>query len=395
MPGRDYTRAFELFQLSLDDGYHWKPQADGLRGLAGLQTLPGDLWKRGLMEHQDNDFVQGPRLEARVFKLDSPRHIRTGSPKLEYGPPTLDTTKGMHTTQSSILESSKRILQLPTPDTTPSSSGALFQPHMPDANLSSSQTASFMTARETSMTPTPHTIPRRPLRVDTSNSVRSDATNTRRRIDGLVSPNSPLPNINSVPTGSPKHVKQKSRGQKSLRADLEGVEDETQIEADDETEDVPVLMRGLSMRNRNQSHQELAPQASIRTLHHTPPPKYKLAGLQGSADKAMHAPGVSSSTEVVEALVVDTTPPRRKRKLRHSAGDADLRDTVSHSEHSNRTSYSDTSFATVKMSPQLELPAQNPRVRRMESDEAEIGGSPVLRHPGKFEVCYMDDFRAR
>ena len=383
MPGRDYTRAFEFFQLSLDDGYHWKPRADGLRGLAGIQTLPGDLWKKGLMNDQDDDLVQKPRFEARVFKLDSKRHTRTGSPKIEHTTYVFTTTEENLTTQPSILESSKRILQLPTPDTTPCSSGELFRPHMPDANLSSSQTASFMTARETSTTPTPHTIPRRPLRVDTTNGVRSDATNTRRRIDGLVSPNSPLPNINNVPTGSPKHVKQKSRGQKSLRADLEGVEDETQIEADDENEDVPILMRGLSMRNTNLSNQDLVPQASVRTLHHTPSPQYQLSGLQKPAIETTHVSGPSSNTEVIEALVVDTTPPRRRRKLRHSAGDGDLRDTVSHSEHSNRTSYSDASFAAAKLPPHIELPTV-PSGNSVEVGSAE---SPALRHTGKFEVC--------
>jgi len=390
MPGRDYTRAFELFQLSLDDGYHWKPRADGLRGLAGLQTLPGDLWKQSQIDDQEDHTARGPRLQAKVFKLETSRHIRAGSPRSEQPSPALNALKEKHTTQSSILEPSTRILQLPTPDTTPSSSGELFRPHMPGADLSSSQTASFTTARETSVTPTPHSIPRRPLRVDTSNSVRSDVTNTRRRIDGLVSPNSPLPNINSVPTGSPKHVKAKSRGQKSLRADLEGVEDETQTEADDEDDNVPILMRGLSMRNVNRGDGGLVPQASVRTLHHTPPPKYQLADLHKPAAKTSHTSAPSNNVEVIEALVVDTTPPRRKRKLRHAAGDSDLRDTVSHSEHSNRTSYSDASSTAVRMPAQAELPSQLPTVPSLDHVGAgSAGGSPALRHTGKFEVCWM------
>ena len=390
MPGRDYTRAFELFQLSLDDGYHWKPRADGLRGLAGLQTLPGDLWKQSQIDNQEDDMAQGPRLQARVFKLDTVRHTRTANPRSDQPSPAINAVKEKYTTQPKVLEPSKRILQLPTPDTTPSSSGELFRPHLPGADLSSSQTASFMTARETSVTPTPHTIPRRPLRVDTSNTIRSDATNTRRRIDGLVSPNSPLPNINSVPTGSPKHVKAKSRGQKSLRADLEGVEDETQTEADDEHDDVPVLMRGLSMRNVNRGDGGLVPQASVRTLHHTPPPKYQLADLHEPTAKTSHTSAPSNGTEIIEALVVDTTPPRRKRKLRHAAGDGDLRDTVSHSEHSNRTSYSDASSAACRMSAQAELPSQLPKVPSLDHvGGGSAGGSPALRHTGKFEVCWM------
>jgi len=390
MPGRDYTRAFELFQLSLDDGYHWKPHADGLRGLAGLQTLPGDLWKQSQIDNQENDIARGPRLRARVFKLDTMRQTQTTNPSLEQSSPGFRAIEEKDTTQPIILEPSKRILQLPTPDTTPSSSGELFRPHMSAADLSSSQTASFMTARETSVTPTPHSIPRRPLRVDTSNSVRSDVTNTRRRIDGLVSPNSPLPNINSVPTGSPKHVKAKSRGQKSLRADLEGVEDETQTEADDENDDVPILMRGLSMRNVNRGDGGLVPQASVRTLHHTPPPKYQLADLHEPTAKTSHTSAPSNNVEVIEALVVDTTPPRRKRKLRHAAGDGDLRDTVSHSEHSNRTSYSDASSAAVRMPAQAELPSQLPTVPSLDHVGAgSTGGSPALRHTGKFEVCWM------
>ena len=390
MPGRDYTRAFELFQLSLDDGYHWKPQADGLRGLAGLQTLPGDLWKQSQIDNQEDGMPQGRRLQARVFQLNTIRHTQTPNPRLEQPSPASNVIQEKHTAQSSILESSKRILQLPTPDTTPSSSDELFRPHMPAADLSSSQTASFTTARETSVTPTPHSIPRRPLRVDTSNSIRSDATNTRRRIDGLVSPNSPLPNINSVPTGSPKHVKAKSRGQKSLRADLEGVEDETQTEADDETDAVPILMRGLSIRNVNRGDGGLVPQASVRTLHHTPPPKYQLAELHEPTHKTTRTSAPSSNTEVIEALVVDTTPPRRKRKLRHAAGDGDLRDTVSHSEHSNRTSYSDASSAACRMSAQAELPSQLPKVPSLDHvGGGSAGGSPALRHTGKFEVCWM------
>ena len=191
MPGRDYTRAFEFFQLSLDDGYHWKPHADGLRGLTGLQTLPGDLWMQSLMDSQDDHMHRGSLLGAKVFKVDSIRQTQGEKPKIEHSQTALNAVKDEHINHPKTVDLSKRILQLPTPDTTPSSSGELFQPHMPGGDLSSSQTASFMTARETSATPTPHTIPRRPLRVDTSPSTRSDATNTRRRIDGLVSPNSP------------------------------------------------------------------------------------------------------------------------------------------------------------------------------------------------------------
>ena len=121
MPGRDYTRAFELFQLSLDDGYHWKPRADGLRGLAGLQTLPGDLWKQSQIDNQEDDMAQGPRLQARVFKLDTIRQTQTTNPSLEQSSPGFQAIKEKDTTQPIILEPSKRILQLPTPDTTPSS----------------------------------------------------------------------------------------------------------------------------------------------------------------------------------------------------------------------------------------------------------------------------------
>ena len=166
------------------------------------------------------------------------------------------------------------------------------------------------------------------------------------------------------------------------------MEDETQTEADDENDDVPILMRGLSMRNVNRGDGGLVPQASVRTLHHTLPPKYQLADLHEPTAKTSHTSAPSNGTEIIEALVVDTTPPRRKRKLRHAAGDGDLRDTVSHSEHSNRTSYSDASSAACRMSAQAELPSQPPTMSSLDHVGAgSAEGSPALRHTGKFEVC--------
>jgi hypothetical protein len=272
------------------------------------------------------------------------------------------------------------VLQLPTPETTPNSSMELFQRRGADGNLASSYTGSFQTAREDNSTPTPGTIRRKPMRTEAASSTPIE-TSTQVPEAGdllqrLTTPDLPIAKLTKVNTGSPKHVKARSQGQKSLRADLEGVQDETQVGSDHFSSALP----SLTLRNTNVESGGTIPQASI-TFPQTPPPRHpdlsKFIVPESSS---------SNAVEVVEALVLDLTPPQRKRKLRHTPKDTDLRDAASQSGNSNRTSYSDASLLAVG-SPWAERNlTQLQTVPSHESTPIDKITHRGLRHTGKMEV---------
>ena len=93
------------------------------------------------------------------------------------------------------------------------------------------------------------------------------------------------------------------------------------------------------------------------------------------------------TSQVIEALVLDRTPPHPHRKLRHAVKDLYLRDTSSHGGHSNRTSYSDASILVPTVSREDRLSTQLGAVPSLESDRSESAGLRTLRPRSQTRVC--------
>lgn len=383
MPGRDYTRAFELFRDTLDDGYYGERHLNrySFGSSFSFGTLPGDLWMQSLIEkekdaehgwHHEDDQKISPTIQ-------SPSYIVRKTPE---STGDLCTTPPPPARSLFNKKSKTRLdfLQLPTPESTPSSSAEQFHTQATDDPLSSSYTASFRTARETTLTSTPGSY-QQLARFGTVDSTGNA----------------------SVETLQERHMRQETRAKDMREATIGGVrvhldqlqatsqgqgfeqvDDHSQLGITEPEHEMPLLGHWSSRISKNKSHKALQSEGVINT---TSTPAQSTESLQSFKEAEPARPSTPQPTRVIEALVIDTTPPHRKRKLRHAVKDLDLRDTASNSEHSNRTSYSDASVLASKAPKVERLSTQLQAMPSLESDRSGSAGSRTLRHARKLRVC--------
>lgn len=276
------------------------------------------------------------------------------------------------------------ILQLLPPDATPGSSAEQFRAQAIDDNISSSYTASFRTARETALTSTPGSYhqPTVMARFGTADNTRDASVETlqEHHMRETARPKDMHESsVEGVGARTLDQLQTASQGQGD-----EGAYDHSHQDLTEPEHEVPLLGRWSSKIAKNKSHNALRSKGIFGT-----------SSVSTQVTESLHSreqaepirPSTPHTPHVIEALVVDTTPPHRKRKLRHAAKDLDLRDTASNSEHSNRTSYSDASVLASKTPKEERLSTQLQAVPSLESDHSGSAGSRTLRHARKLRVC--------
>lgn len=388
MPGRDYTRAFALFRDTLDDGYYGERHLHrySFGASSSLGTLPGDLWMQNLVDNE--------KKTEHIWQQhrDGPIAVAKKSlPSLEHQETTdltgnLYTVAPRRTLQTRKSKTHPEYAQLSMPESTPSSSAEQFRTEPNDGGMSFTCTSSLRILRETGVTPMPASFRRQRARHEAMGNTRDASEETfhgHNTREGLLTIASP-----EVKSGIVEGYPRTQLSMASPWQEMQSADAQTSREAVLEEEDqIPLLARLGHDEVSTDDGRQITPRDNVSNSDLRSRQDSSVDVQQSIMRSGSVRPSTPHNSQVIAALVVDTTPPQRKRKLRHAIKDLDLRDTASQGGHSNRTSYSDASVLVSKAPNEERLSAQLQAVPSLESDRSGSAGSRTLRSVGKLRVC--------